>query len=374
MHRFIILIFVIGFNFIFYSCENGEPIAPPAEPPSLPRPVNLAEYNVLPYGLKDYFTEAGFFEIGAAIEPSSLNNPAHVRILQRHMSSITAENVMKWQTIQPSEGVWRWDLADSIVNFGQRNGMKVRGHTLVWHNQLPSWVTVDRNGSPVSKEILLQRIRDHVTTVVSRYRGRVYAWDVVNEVIDNGSGMFRPSPLYTIAGDDFIFEAFRAARAADPSALLFYNDYRETDPVKRDKILNLLRRLKAENLVDGMGMQGHWNMVYPSNDRIIDAIQRYHDIGLDIHITELDISVYNNDSDPQRSYDAILASQLRAAYVRYFNIFRFHKDKISNVTFWGVTDAGSWLNNWPVPGRMNYPLLFDRNNNPKEAYFGVINF
>ncbi len=352
------------------SCDDDTPDNPTPKPG---RPKSLDEYNKVAEGLKDYFTKDGYFEIGTAIEPGSIDISSEAALMKRHFSCLTAENVMKWSSIQPTQGNFRFDNPDKIVNFAQANGMKVRGHTLVWHSQCPDWV-FEKNGVTATKDTVLNRMRKHINTVVTRYKGKVYAWDVVNEAIDDGSGTYRTSKWYNICGEDFIFEAFKAARQADPQARLFYNDYNEVDPTKREKIYSLVSRLKAQGLVDGFGMQGHWNIEYPSSDLIVDAINRYASLGVELHVTEMDVSVYTSNSAPQTDYNADIESKLNTAYIRYFNLFRLHKQKITNVTFWGITDRVSWLNNWPVAGRQNYPLLFDRSNNPKRAYFGVINF
>jgi endo-1,4-beta-xylanase len=280
---------------------------------------------------------------------------------------------MKWSSLQPLEGSFNFTNADRIVEFAQENGMKVRGHCLCWHNQIPAWVFMD-GSAEASKELVLQRLRTHITTVVNHFKGKVYAWDVVNEAIDDGSSVYRASKWYTICGEDFIFEAFAAARAADPEAKLFYNDYSAVNPAKRDKIYDLLTKLKARNLVDGMGLQGHWNISYPSVSLINDAINKYYSLQLEIQITELDVSVYDSDSDPQSDYTGILAQQQTAAYKGFFDVFRIFRDAITGITFWGLADDYTWLDNFPVKGRKNYPLLFDVNLDPKPAYFEVINF
>ncbi len=368
--KLLLYFFLISVVLAITSCGNKNGTDPGDKPR---RPLNLNDYRLTTDGLKDYFVKDNIFDIGVAIEPSALDNPLSVELIKRHFNTITAENAMKWDAMQPTEGNFRWTNADRIVDFALANGMKVRGHTLIWHNQTPSWV-FQSGGVAVSREVLLHRLRNHVNTVVSRYRGKVYAWDVVNEVIDDGSGFYRGSPWFNILGEDFIFEAFRAARAADPNAKLFYNDYRETDPTKREKIFQLISRLKAQGLIDGMGMQGHYNIDWPSTDHLTDAINRYASLGLEIHITELDVSIYTSQSAPTQAFTNEIALRQRATYARFFGVFRRHKSSITNVTFWGVHDGGSWLNNWPVAGRTDHPLLFDRNHNPKEAYFGVINF
>lgn len=337
------------------------------------RPKNLEEYNLVTEGLKDYYTSIDYFDIGAAVRPAYFSDPDKVRLIKRHFNSLTAENEMKWSSLEPTEGNFNFTDADNIVAFAQENGMKVRGHTLCWHNQIPSWIFIDGDVT-ASKELVLQRLRTHITTVMTHFKGKVYAWDVVNEAIDDGSATYRTSLWYTICGEDYIIEAFKAARAADPDAKLFYNDYSEVNPAKRDKIYDLLVKLKAQYLVDGIGMQGHWNIDYPSNSLLIDALDKYKSLGLQIQITEFDVSVYTSNSDPESLYTAELAQKQAIAFGRFFTTFRNYKTYITSITFWGLADNYSWLDNFPVPGRKNYPFLFDENYLPKQAYFTVINF
>ncbi len=350
------------------SSDDEEP-----EKKSEDLPQNVTEYISGTDGLKDYYTVKGYFNIGAAINPNSLDNQEATKFIRRHFTTLTAENVMKWSTLQPTEGTFRFEYADKIVNFAQANNMKVRGHTLVWHNQVPDWIFRDGSGT-ASKELVLQRMRTHITTVMNRYKGKVYAWDVVNEAIDDGSDTYRASRWYTICGEDYIVEAFKAARAADPSAKLFYNDYSEVNPAKRDKIFSLLQKLKNQNLIDGMGMQGHWNIDYPSDELLTDGIEKYSSLGIELQITELDVSVYPSNSDPQTIYTAELAQKQAIAFGRFFCAFRKNKNLITGITFWGLADNYSWLDNFPVTGRKNYPFLFDATYLPKPAYFMVITF
>jgi len=356
------------------SCgsDGDDPVSPDPEEPDH-RPTNLDEYNQVTEGLKDYYTDAGYFDIGVAIEPAALDNSSAVGLIKRHFSSLTAENVMKWSSLQPTEGTFRFENADKIVSFAQANGMKVRGHNLCWHQQVPDWVFLE-NGATASKQKVLERLRDHIIAVVTHFKGKVYAWDVVNEAIDDGSDFYKSTKWYDICGEDFIIEAFKTARETDPAAKLFYNDYSATQPAKREKIYSLLQKLKDQNLVDGVGLQGHWNIDAPSNELITDAINKYKSQGIEIQITELDVSLYPNTSDPESVYTADLESKQIVAYSRFFNLFRMHRDDITSVTFWGLNDELSWLNNWPVTNRKNYPLLFDAAYNPKKAYFPVIDF
>jgi endo-1,4-beta-xylanase len=337
------------------------------------RPQNITEYNRVTEGLKDYYTGDEYFYMGVAIPASFLDNSAKVRLIKRHFNSLTAENDMKWSTLQPTEGTFIFTNADKIVAFAQANGMKVRGHCLCWHNQVPSWVFRDGTAT-ASKELVLQRLRTHISAVIAHFKGKVYAWDVVNEAIDDGSSVYRASQWYNICGEDYIIEAFRAARIADPDAKLFYNDYTAIDPVKRDKIYDLLVKLKAQDLVDGIGLQGHWSISYPSSLLITDAFNKYKSTGVELQITEMDVSVYNSNSSPESKYTADVELQQTNAYARYFTAFRDFKSAVTGVTFWGLADDKTWLDNFPVTGRKNYPLLFDENLDPKPAYFKIIDF
>jgi endo-1,4-beta-xylanase len=333
----------------------------------------IDEYNQGEDGLKDHYTPDAYFYMGVAVNPSVIINEEKANLIRRHFNSVTADNDMKWSNLQPAEGIFTFTNADKIIAFAEANGMKVRGHCLCWHNQIPPWIFKDGEAM-ASRELVLERLRTHITTVMTHFKGKVYAWDVVNEAIDDGSSVYRLSQWYNICGEDYIFEAFRAARAADPDAKLFYNDYTATDPTKRDKIYDLLAKLKEQNLVDGMGLQGHWNISYPSGPLIDDALNKYKSLGLQLQITELDVSVYTSNSDPQSSYTNDLSQRQSTAYGKYFTAFRYFKNAVTGVTFWGLADDYTWLDNFPVVGRKNYPLLFDVNLDPKAAYFEVIDF
>jgi endo-1,4-beta-xylanase len=243
-------------------------------------------------GLKDYYKD--YFPIGVAVTPRSLTTDEAALVLQ-HFNSLTAENAMKMGPIHPYENRYYWGAADSIVDFAQRHQLKMRGHTLTWHTQTPRWLFRDSaTGSTVSKEVLLKRLKDHITTVVNRYKGKVYAWDVVNEVIaDDSATYFRNSPFYQITGEDFVAKAFEYAHAADPSAILFYNDYSTENPVKREKIYRMLKKLlEAKVPVHGVGLQAHWSINNPSREELENSIKLFSSLGLQVQFTELDISVY----------------------------------------------------------------------------------
>jgi len=360
---------LILISILIISCTKEDP----APSDKVKRPKNLTEYNLVSEGLKDYFTSDEYFYVGAAIKPTTVDNADEVKLIKRHFNSLTAENVMKWSYLQPIEGTFAFENADKIVTFAQANGMQVKGHTLCWNNQVPDWIFKDGTAT-ASKELVLQRLRTHITTVMTHFKDKVYAWDVVNEAIDDGSDNYKATRWYGICGEDYIIEAFKAARAADPNAKLFYNDYSATNATKRDKIFNLLKKLKDQNLVDGMGLQGHWNISAPSNELIIAAFDKYISLGIELQITEFDVSVYTSDSDSQISYTTELAQMQAIAYGRFFNLFRTYKNYITGITFWGLADNYTWLDNFPVVNRKNYPFLFDGNYNPKLSYFTVINF
>ena len=331
-------------------------------------------------GLKDHYED--YFPIGVALAPRNLQGQEEKLIL-KHFNSITAENVMKIINIHPEENKFDWKDADKLVDFGVANNMRVRGHTLCWHRQVPQWFFTDEDENAVSCDILLARLKEHITEVVSRYKGKIYAWDVVNEVIDDDPRRsLRESPWSTICGEDFIAKAFEYAHAADPDALLFYNDYNTTDPQKRDKIYTLVKSLRDNGVpVHGIGMQGHWSIYGPGESDLREAIKTYASLGVTIHITELDVSVYPPESERRKlrpgestNFTPEMEQKQREQYGMIFRVFRENKDFISSVTFWNLSDKRSWLDNFPVRGRKNYPLLFDQQLKPKKAYWEVVGF
>jgi endo-1,4-beta-xylanase len=332
-------------------------------------------------GLKDYYKD--YFPIGVAVSPQALKTDAAQMILQQ-FGSMTAENAMKMGPIHPKENEYNWANADSIVAFAQRNKLKLRGHTLCWHSQPARWMFTDAEGKPATKELLLARLKEHITTVVTRYKGKIYAWDVVNEVIsDDKNEFYRNSDWFKICGEDFIAKAFQYAHEADPNALLFYNDYNETNPVKREKIFKLVKSLKDAGVpIHGLGMQGHWAITEPTRQDLDSALLRYSQLGLTIQITELDVSVYPKEHNAREKkatdYDTQFTPELEAkqaeAYGMYFELFRKYRKNITGVTFWNISDRASWLDNFPVRGRKDYPLLFDQNLKPKKAFQTVVQF
>ncbi|MBX2893802.1 MAG: endo-1,4-beta-xylanase [Cyclobacteriaceae bacterium] len=332
-------------------------------------------------GLKDYYKD--HFPIGVAVSPRALNTD-EAGLIVTEFNSITAENAMKMGPIHPKENEYFWEHADSIVAFAERNKIKIRGHTLCWHNQTPAWLFMDADSNQVTKEILLARLKDHITTVVNRYRGKIYAWDVVNEVIsDKKDEFYRDSPWYKICGPEFIAKAFEYAHAADPEALLFYNDYNEINPVKRKKIIQLVEELKAAGVpIHGVGLQAHWSMYEPTRARLDSTLTEFATLGLPLQITELDVSVYPKEhgrrerkpEDDLTDFTQEKEAKQAQAYATYFEVFRKHKASITSVTFWNISDQHSWLDHFPVRNRKDYPLLFDTNLKRKNAYHKVVDF
>jgi endo-1,4-beta-xylanase len=330
-------------------------------------------------GLREYFSK--YFIMGVAVSPRSLKTDEAGLIL-KNFGGITAENAMKMGPLHPREDTYNWNDADSIMAFAERNQLKLRGHNLCWHNQAPRWFFTKANGDTVTKEELLLRLKEHITTVVNRYKGRIYAWDVVNEAIsDKPEEFYRPSVFYRICGEDFIAKAFEYAHAADPDALLFYNDYNEINPVKREKIIRMIKDLKKKGVpIHGVGLQAHWAVNEPSEEQLDKTLKEFTSLGLNVQITELDISVYPKEhnaratkpEDTNTAFTAEREQQQIDAYKRCFTAFMKYRKKISSITFWNISDRYSWLDNFPVRNRKDYPLLFDKNLEPKKAFEAVV--
>ncbi len=331
-------------------------------------------------GLKDYYKN--YFPIGVAVSVNSLSGQTGDLILAQ-FNSLTPENAMKMGPIHPREDYYNWRDADSIVNFAQQHGLRVRGHNLCWHEQTPGWLFKDAQGNQVTKEVLLQRLKDHITTVVSRYKGKIYAWDVVNEAIADDSTQFlRNSMWYKICGEDFIAKAFEYAHAADPKAILFYNDYNTERPEKRERIYKLLKKLVDAGVpINAVGLQAHWSIYEPTPDDLRNTIKKFSSLGLKIQFTEVDVSIFPWEKASRNLRPgevAALTPELEKKqadkYAEMFKIFRENKKVITGVTFWNISDKHSWLDDYPVRGRKNFPLLFDENLQPKKAYWSVVNF
>jgi endo-1,4-beta-xylanase len=328
--------------------------------------------------LKDVF--AGVFLVGAALKTSQIlgEEPEAMAVVERHFNTITAENDMKWERIHPEPGRYEFAIADAFVEFGETHGMFIVGHTLVWQNQTPRWVFREEDGEPVDRDTLLQRMKEHIAAVVGRYRGRV-------------DGSFRRNRWHRIIGDDFIEKAFAFAHEADPEAELYYNDFDMWKPEKVERVVRLVRDLRAKGIrIDGVGLQGHWGHDFPEVDEVEDAIQAYADAGINVMVTEMDISML---PDPMADRGADITrrrertdeldpyvdglpddvqARLDERYASFFKIFVDHRDAFTRATLWGVNDGNSWRNNWPIRGRTEYPLLFDRDNQPKSTFDAVV--
>jgi endo-1,4-beta-xylanase len=332
-------------------------------------------------GLKDYY--ASYFPIGVSVSPDLFVIEPEVTLIKREFNSMTPENVMKMGLIHPKEDTYNWEPADKIIAFAQANNMKVRGHTLCWHNQVPNWLFVDNNGKEVTKEMLLARMKKHITDVVSRYKGKIYAWDVVNEAVpDTTDAIYRASKFYKIIGPEFIEKAFEYAHEADPNALLFYNDYDTEKKFKREKILTLLKGLIAKGVpIHGVGLQGHWSVYEPTAQELDESINDFVALGLKVQVTELDVSVHLRFNEPIKEkftgvslFTPELEQQQIAKYKMIFEVLRKHKKHISGVTFWNLSDKNTWLDRFPAAGRKDFPLLFDTNLKPKKVYKAVTIF
>jgi len=332
-------------------------------------------------GLKDYYKD--YFPVGVAVSARDLKDPAEAALILSQFNSLTPENAMKMGPIHPEENRYNWTDADSIVAFAQAHGLRVRGHNLCWHEQTPQWLFKDAAGNQVTKEVLLKRLKDHITTVVNRYKGKIYAWDVVNEAIDDDSTRFlRNSLWYQICGEDFIVKAFEYAHEADPNAVLFYNDYNTERPEKRERVYQLLKKLvDAKVPINGVGLQAHWSIYEPDQKDLVETIKRFSSLGLKVQITELDISIYPWEKNRRALrpgetgvYTDELKKKQEDQYEEIFKIFRQYRNVITGVTFWNISDKHTWLDEYPVAGRKNYPLLFDQDLQPKSVYGKVVDF
>jgi endo-1,4-beta-xylanase len=351
-----------------------------------------------PATLKDAYADA--FLMGTAVNAGIVSGrgAADREIVLREFNTVTAENVMKAAVVNPRPGEFNFRAADEFVEFGEEHDLFLIGHTLVWHNQAPDWFFRDAEGRPVGKEALTERMRSHIEAVAGRYAGRVDAWDVVNEVIDNDGSYRRTTWVEGIGdGDEMVKLAFKFASEYAPDAELYYNDFNAWRPAKRDGIVRMVKMLRDEGIrIDGVGIQGHWGLNFPKNRYIEEAIDAYAALGVKVMITELDVDVLpltkegqiigQGMSDPQFQLEEFeefldpyrdglpedVSRQLAARYAELFGIFYRKRDKISRVTLWGTHDGMSWKNGYPIPRRTNYPLLFDRERQPKEAYRAVL--
>ncbi len=323
------------------------------------------------------------FLIGVAVNSGQAaeRDSVGAALIKKHFNSVVAENCMKSEVIHPEEGRYDFTLSDEFVRFGEENKMFIIGHTLIWHSQLPEWFCIDEKGENVEPEVLKARMREHIHTVVGRYKGRVKGWDVVNEAIET-DGSYRKSLFYQILGEEFIPLAFQYAHEADPDAELYYNDYGMAHEGKRNAVVTLVKSLKEQGLrIDGVGIQGHMGMDHPNYDEFEKSIVAFGQAGVKVMITEWDMSAlptvnaganvadtvsFNDKLNP---YSVELPDSVSAVWNErmetFFRLFEKHSDVISRVTAWGLSDGNSWLNYWPIKGRKDYPLLFDRHFQPK---------
>lgn len=343
-----------------------------------------------PTSLKDAYQ--GDFVVGAAINAAQIEgkDPRGDAIVLAQFNTISPENALKWEWVHPHPGKYNFKLADRYVAFGREHHMFIVGHNLVWHNQVPAWVFHDDKGHLLTRDALLKRMHDHIQTVVGRYKGQIQSWDVVNEAL-NEDGTLRQSLWLKIIGPDFIEKAFEYAHEADPQAQLTYNDYNLEKKAKREGAIRLVKKLQAAGIpITSVGLQNHDSLTWPTAAEEDATIKAFAALGVKVVISELDVNVLPNAGQqptadvslklaknkalnpyPKRLPDAV-QQQLAARYAELFHVFLANRGTVTRVTFWNVTDGDSWLNNWPIPGRTNYPLLFDRDGKPKPAYDAVM--
>lgn len=332
--------------------------------------------------LKDAYQDK--FHIGTALNTPQILGTAkeEIEIIKTHFNSVVAENCMKSGPLQPREEEFDFELADKFIEFGVENDMQIIGHTLIWHSQAPFWFFRDEEGNDVSPEVLIERMRKHIFTVAGRYKGKIQGWDVVNEaILDDGS--YRNSKFYQILGEDFIKYAFQFAHEADPDAELYYNDFSMALPGKREGVVNMVKKLQEQNIrIDGIGMQTHIGLDYPTLEEYQASVEAFGALGVNVMVTEMEISVlpmpetnigadlsrninYRETLNPYREgLPDSVNEELTNRYLEFFKLFMKY-DYITRVTVWGVNDGNSWKNGFPVRGRTDYPLLFDRQNKAK---------
>jgi endo-1,4-beta-xylanase len=340
-------------------------------------------------GLKDLYKDD--FRIGTAISNRTLQerDEAMLGLIAKEFNAVTPENCMKWGQVHPATDRWEWELPDRLVEFGVGHNMFILGHTLVWHSQTARDLFLSPAGGAISRDALLQRMEQHIRTLVGRYKGKVSAWDVVNESVDEDKG-WRKSPWYNIIGPEFMEKGFHWAHEVDPKAQLLYNDYNMHNPIKADFVAAFVRDYKKRGVpIHGVGMQEHVGLDYPGIEEQEASILKFANAGVRVHITELDVDVLPRKgqsntaevSTRQEYADALnpwprglpeeVEKLLTKRYEDLFRLFLKHRDKIDRITTWGTSDDESWKNNFPISGRTNYPLLFDRKKQRKPAYHAI---
>jgi len=335
--------------------------------------------------LKDAYKNDFYIGTALSADQIEVKNEKEDSLIRKEFNAITAENIMKSMYVHPQKDKYDFALSDKFVAYGEKNKMFIHGHTLIWHSQLAPWM--EKIADSTEMKAFMQ---DHINTIVSKYKGRIGSWDVVNEAL-NEDGTLRESVFLKTLGEKYLVNAFKLAAKADPKAELYYNDYNIEEPAKRAGAIALIKKIKAEGgKVDGVGIQGHWRLESPSLEEIEKSILEYSALGVKVAFTELDITVLPNPWDlkgaeisqkfegsakmnpyPKALPDSI-QNKLAERYASIFKLFLKHKDKISRVTFWGVHDGQSWLNDWPIKGRTNYPLPFDVDLKHKKAYDSIL--
>ena len=346
-------------------------------------------------GLKDYVGDS--FLIGVAVPGRFLDEGAELSMIGKHFNSITLENEMKWMNIHPQPDTYNFEAADRLVQLKEKADLFLVGHTLVWHSQLAPWVFKPIPTGDPAKDTLMadastlrNYLQEHIETIAGRYKGKIDGWDVVNEAL-NDDGTLRESGFLKIMGEEYIPFAFMVANETDPEAELYYNDYNLVLPEKRDGAIRLIRDLQDKGIkIDGVGIQAHWGIDYPELTDIEEAIIKFAETGVKVMFTELDVSVlpspwrmptadvsvkFENNETMNPYTDGLpdsVQNKLAERYADIFSLFKKHQDKIHRVTFWGLHDGVSWKNGFPIRGRTDYPLLFNRDMQPKKAYDSVI--
>ncbi len=349
-----------------------------------------AQHAELP-ALKDGFDGHVHVGVALSLDQISGNEPNAIAVVEKHFNSISPENILKWEEVHPEPGKYNFGPVDRYVAFGEKHNMHIVGHTLVWHSQTPDWVFQDESGKPLDRDALLGRMKDHISTVVGRYRGRIHGWDVVNEAID-ADGQLRRSKWLEIIGEDYVLKAFEYARQADPGAQLYYNEYDYEIRPKCAGVIRLIKNLQSQGVrLDGIGIQGHWFLDTPGIEEIESYIVALATLGVMLMITEMDVSAlpfYPVDSplvdlssfDPETQKklspypDGLpdsVEKHLTHRYAELFSLFHKHREKFSRITLWAVHDGQSWRSYFPMKGRTDYPMLFDRHCKPKPAFDAV---
>lgn len=324
-----------------------------------------------------------YFKVGCAATPEQVMSGSQTaELLMKHYQMLTCGNTMKWDTIQPIEGQFNFKPADAVVGFASKTGMSLHGHTLLWHQQTPAWVFQDPDDEtkPASREVLLGRLKDHMQAMADQYGDFVETWDVVNEVISDATGKLRTgaegSKWFEIIGPDYVDIAFKYAKELFPDAQLVINDYNlESSKQKADGMYELVKGMKARGVpVDVIGMQFHVKHTYPSVEQIRETIAKFATLGVKVQITEFDMSIYTSDTEDSKKFTKKVKLEQARRYRDIVNVFKEFGSKgvIERVTFWGISDDASWLNDFPVKGRGDAGLLFDRKLKAKPAFWAIV--